>query len=67
MNTAITQLLFMGFWKKPRFSKKIPTVLFFTLEKICLGPDFVMFQMKYFVNVGCKSMILVEGVDFKAW
>lgn len=46
---------------------KIPTVLFFTLEKFCLGTDFVMFQMKYFVNVGCKSMILVEGVDFKAW
>lgn len=52
MNTAITQLLFMGFWKKPRFSKKLPTVLFFTLKKICLGSDFVMFQIKYFVNVG---------------
>lgn len=40
MNTAVTQLLFTGFWKKPRFSKKLSTVLFFTLKKNPFGTQF---------------------------
>lgn len=38
INTAITQLLLMGFWKRPSFNKKLPTVLFFTLKKSVWDP-----------------------------